>query len=641
MKLHNKRIFISGAAGVIGQQLVKLLEKEGSLIFAADIKDRPTNFSNKIFYRQGDLNEIKRHEIESYECEIFIHLAATFERTKERFLFYDENFKHNVSLNNKLLKLFCNTKKIKKVIFASSYLVYDKLLYLKKNSSDSIVLKEDSLKDTRNLVGTAKYYHEKEVEFYKKFKNNIKFHNLRIFRGYGPGSRDIISRWVRSALERVKIKVFNEDSCFDFIFSLDTASGILQILKKDPKNFIINLGSGKSVKIKDVVLSLKSNFKNLRISRLKSDQLIEKSVSKNDIMKQIGWSPKYNIKTGIKKIIEYEKRIFKQNKKKSKNRILITCFGIKKITWLNHILEAKNRVNKNLDIILGNTKKDTLLKNVYSQILIMPSIQEYTFIKILKILKNNNIKIVLPTSNDELLFWSKNKNNFLQKGITVIISPFSSIKICNDKFKFYKFCKQNNIETIKTIKNFKEIKKLKTKRYVIKERNGSGSKNILKNINYEKVESSLNKFKDFIIQENINSKDEYSVDAWYSGDLKLNKYIVRKRNYIEDGESKITSAVKNFRYSKKLEFYLSRFKLYGPVNFQFFLLEKKIILIECNARIGGATTFSITSGLDLIYYSFLNSFYRDNEYDKIFKKKIFPKNKQFRIISDINENFNF
>ena len=92
---------------------------------------------------------------------------------------------------------------------------------------------------------------------------------------------------------------------------------------------------------------------------------------------------------------------------------------------------------------------------------------------------------------------------------------------------------------------------------------------------------------------------------------------------------------------KKLEFYLSRFKLYGPVNFQFFLLKKKIILIECNARIGGATTFSITSGLDLIYYSFLNSFYRDNEYDKIFKKKIFPKNKQFRIISDINENFNF
>ena len=36
-----------------------------------------------------------------------------------------------------------------------------------------------------------------------------------------------------------------QESSFDFIFSIDTARGILQILKKEPKNFIINLGSGK------------------------------------------------------------------------------------------------------------------------------------------------------------------------------------------------------------------------------------------------------------------------------------------------------------------------------------------------------------------------------------------------------------
>ena len=118
-----------------------------------------------------------------------------------------------------MLKLFCNNKKIKKVIFASSYLVYDKSLYLRKNSSLAVKLNENSSKETRNLVGTAKYYHEKEVEFYKKFKKNIKFHNLRIFRGYGPGSRDIISRWIRSSLNKEKINLFNAESSFDFIFN--------------------------------------------------------------------------------------------------------------------------------------------------------------------------------------------------------------------------------------------------------------------------------------------------------------------------------------------------------------------------------------------------------------------------------------
>ena len=45
--------------------------------------------------------------------------------------------------------------------------------------------------------------------------------------------------------------------------------------------------------------------------------------------------------------------------------------------------------------------------------LIMPPIKEYSFNKILKILKENYIKIVLPTNNDELLFWSKKtKTNF-------------------------------------------------------------------------------------------------------------------------------------------------------------------------------------------------------------------------------------
>ena len=120
----------------------------------------------------------------------------------------------------------------------------------------------------------------------------------------------------------------------------------------------------------------------------------------------------------------------------------------------------------------------------------------------------------------------------------------------------------------------------------------------------------------------------------------MNKFIVRKRNYIEDGESKITSGVKNFKFSEKLEKYLSHFKLYGPVNFQFFLFGKKIILIECNARIGGATTFSVSSGLDILYYGFLNSYYKNNKYDKILTKSISLKNKQFRITSDINENFN-
>ena len=57
---------------------------------------------------------------------------------------------------------------LKRVIFASSYLVYDPKLYLSKN----IINRNSSLEETdnlnpRNLTGMAKLSHENELGFYK------------------------------------------------------------------------------------------------------------------------------------------------------------------------------------------------------------------------------------------------------------------------------------------------------------------------------------------------------------------------------------------------------------------------------------------------------------------------------------------
>ena len=123
--------------------------------------------------------------------------------------------------------------------------------------------------------------------------------------------------------------------------------------------------------------------------------------------------------------------------------------------------------------------------------------------------------------------------------------------------------------------------------------------------------------------------------------MKLSKYFIRKRDYVEDGESKITSTVKSYKFKKLLEKYLNTFKLYGPVNFQFFEYKNKIFLIECNPRFGGATTFSLSCGLDLFYYSILNAYHNNTMYDRILDKKILPIERQIRITSDTDEDYNF
>ena len=42
--MKNKRVFISGGAGVIGVELVKLLNDKGAIIFVGDLQDRPEDF---------------------------------------------------------------------------------------------------------------------------------------------------------------------------------------------------------------------------------------------------------------------------------------------------------------------------------------------------------------------------------------------------------------------------------------------------------------------------------------------------------------------------------------------------------------------------------------------------------------------
>ena len=169
MKLSKHRIFISGGAGVIGLELVKILYNEGAKLFIGDLKKKPKSFKDDIIYRQGDLNFIKDKELTEFDPDIFIHLAATFERTEEKKDFFEKNFWNNLKLSNKLLGILYKQKNIKQIIFASSYLIYNDKYYISKEVKDApYILNENSEIFPRNLVAMAKLCHEVEINFLKK-----------------------------------------------------------------------------------------------------------------------------------------------------------------------------------------------------------------------------------------------------------------------------------------------------------------------------------------------------------------------------------------------------------------------------------------------------------------------------------------
>lgn len=307
MNWNNKRVFISGGAGVIGTALVNMLLEKGAKILVGDLKPIPTEWKGLLDYRHGDLNAMSKEEIDAFAPEIYFHLAATFERSVESFDFWGENFHHNVLLSHHLLTLLKDSKTLKKIIFASSYLIYDPKLYLTKQIPKKCTpLKEEAKIQPRNLCGMAKLMHEEELSFITHFRKDLQTISARIFRSYGKKSRDIISRWIKALKANEPITIYGKESLFDYIFADDVAKGLILLAESD-YNGIVNLGSGNSRSIEDVVDILTLRFPTAKkiYEDVNQEALYESSQADMELFQKItGWKGFRSLEAGIDEIIK-------------------------------------------------------------------------------------------------------------------------------------------------------------------------------------------------------------------------------------------------------------------------------------------------------------------------------------------------
>jgi carbamoyl-phosphate synthase large subunit len=597
-----KKIFISGAAGVIGSEMVEILLNQQAILFVGDLNPCPERWYNKLDYFHGDLNELCFDELNEFQPEYFIHLAATFERSEETYDFWGENFRHNVQLSNHLMTLIKEIKSVKSVVYASSYLIYNPQLY----NFESCQVVPYSLKETdpiypRNLTGMAKLAHEIELRFLDKFKSNQFTISIpRIYRGYGKNSRDVISRWVRSILNNEEIKVYRPEGIFDYIYANDTAEGILRIAEKRVSG-IINLGTGKSRKVSEVIEILNAFFPNMKVSYDESDILYEASQADiTRLLNEINWRPIYSIEKGIKEIIDFEKfRI--ADPVSNFGNILITSAS-KKIGLLKAVKVAAKKISDKILVYTGDLNNSSISKYFADGFYEMPKTVDSNKDDILLWCKKNKINAIIPTRDGELLFWSSWKNELFAHGINVMVSDYESVNRCFDKLIFFEKSTNDGLPIINTSLN---IEKIKSESFVVKERFGAGSLSIAINVDKDSAKAHAYTLENPIFQPYVSGK-EISVDAYISKTKKVKGIITRYRELIENGESVITKTFFDEGLNIILVPIVEKLNLYGHVILQLIVDESNSInIIECNCRFGGASTLSIKAGLDSFYW-FLN-----------------------------------
>jgi nucleoside-diphosphate-sugar epimerase len=307
MQLRCKRALVTGSSGVIGRVLVEKLIHLGAEVLGVDIV--PANQPvERVRYLTADLSASLPGALIDFAPEMVFHLAASFERTVETAGYWKTVFENDVLASHRLLEAVESLKSLQVFVFASSYLNYDPSLYLDVPLVRK--LKESDRLLPRNMVGLAKYYMDRELEFVQATQGNFRTVSARIYRVYGRGSRDVISRWVRSSFAREELKVFGENNRFDYIFADDVAEGLLKLAESNNAIGPVNLGSGVSRSIEDVLLILRSVIGEIRTKREPHQGSVESSCADMSLFQQwTGWVPSTSLEIGIHKIVEYEKQL--------------------------------------------------------------------------------------------------------------------------------------------------------------------------------------------------------------------------------------------------------------------------------------------------------------------------------------------
>jgi carbamoyl-phosphate synthase large subunit len=605
----DSKVFVSGGAGVIGTALVERLLSQGARVFVADLKPRPSDWPASVRYRQGDLNTITLQELAGFAPDFVFHLAATFERSVETPEFWDENDRHNVRLSHHLMGLVKQLPSVRKVIFASSYLIYNQDLYTFDAPAETPVsLKEEDPIYPRNLCGAAKLLHEIELQFLSHFSaSRFKTVSARIYRVYGKNSRDVISRWIQALLRGETLQVYRKEGMFDYVYAEDVAEGLLRLGASDAEG-IVNLATGRARRVSEVLDILRQHFPEMKTVDMPSDIRYEASQADvSRLQSTVGWKPDRQLEDVIPLLIEHYRKATEaapEPDKLEQQRAVLVSSVSRKVPLVQMVREAIHKLGASWEVVGGDLNPNCIGSHFVDRFWHMPPIRELRVDQLIEFCHEQGVRYIVPTRDGELPYFAAHRDALKQAGISVMISEPDVVDRCLDKLRFYRETAQWGFPAIPTSDRLQAIA---GDRIVVKERFGAGSRGNGINLSRAQAEAHAETLQEPIFQPYIEGY-EVSADCYVDRDRQCKGVVLRTRDETAYGESQVTTTFRNESLERMIGDLAVKLGIYGHAVFQFFVDRSgKCHIIECNPRLGGASRLSLAYGLDSLYWFLLES----------------------------------
>lgn len=213
---------------------------------------------------------------------------------------------------------------------------------------------------------------------------------------------------------------------------------------------------------------------------------------------------------------------------------------------------------------------------------------------LLQICKEDNIDLLIPTIDTDLLILSENKKKFETIGTRVLISEPDKIRICRDKNNTSQFFVDCGLHAPMPVNNWSEYDGGYPA--FIKPKDGSSSINAYKVENIEELEVYAGQIEDYIVQPFVEGT-EYTIDIFCDWNGEPISIVPRIRLQVRAGEVLKTQIDMDEQIIKEAKILCENFKPCGPMTVQL-IRDKEGIdwFIEINPRFGGGAPLSMKAG---------------------------------------------
>lgn len=270
------------------------------------------------------------------------------------------------------------------------------------------------------------------------------------------------------------------------------------------------------------------------------------------------------------------------------------------------LFKAISQSKSNFSIYTCNSSSNSIfLFDNIKKSFIVPLAKDINYIEsIINICLKNNIKVLIPGSEPELVVISNNINTFINNSIIVLINSLEIINTFNNKWEAFLKFKSLDILTPDTTLYYDDIEFFKKHNFpfLIKPVNGNASKNVFILHNHDELNTICTYFNlrniEYIIQEYIDTvNEEYTISVLtdFNGDYLGS--IILKRDLLGG----FSQFIKCEQYEEIENIAINiaiKINSKGPLNIQCRVKDGKLFVFEINPRFSGTTPFRAMLGFN-------------------------------------------